>query len=87
MEVYIYIYKYDVYIRTLPRLQEIADGNSFSVPCVNYLAGWDGNAGVSEPGGSDGSAASAKDVMRINPPWRHWINSMVNRSLKMVYRG
>ena len=38
------IYIYDVYIRTLPR-QEIADGNSFSVPCVNYLAGWDGNAG------------------------------------------
>ena len=39
------MYIYDVYIHTLPRLQEIADGNSFSVPCVNYLAGWEGNAG------------------------------------------
>ena len=29
--------------------QEIADGNSFSVPCVNYLTGYAGNAGNSAP--------------------------------------
>eukprot|EP00435_Cladocopium_sp_Y103_P020214 s408_g4.t3 len=30
-------------VHTVSPSEEIADGNSFSVPCVNYLSGWEGN--------------------------------------------
>lgn len=30
------------------RLEEIADGNSFVVPCDTFLAGWQGNVHDSE---------------------------------------